>query len=127
MTCVLDIRKDKISSSLPETFNFGLHPSLRLLADCLSTAIYCLVGLTMGFLPSVSSIRSPDILLSKASSQLDVACLSRLRCLADCLDDPDKHARLSNEAKVFPPVCMLEEDVLGITMKNIQPEKGESK
>nr|CDS30323.1 Fanconi anemia group D2 protein [Hymenolepis microstoma] len=129
LTCHFkDKLKDEVDSSLPETFNLGLHSSLRLLADCLSTAIYCLVGLTMGFLPSVSSIRSPDILLSKTSSlQLDFASLSRLRCLANCLDDPDRHARLSNEVKEFPPVCMLEEDVLGLTMRNSQSEKEDEK
>uniref|UniRef100_A0A158QGU2 FANCI_S4 domain-containing protein n=1 Tax=Rodentolepis nana TaxID=102285 RepID=A0A158QGU2_RODNA len=125
LTCHFkDKLKDEVDSSLPETFNLGLHNSLRLLADCLSTSIYCLVGLTMGFLPSVGSIRSPDILLSKTSSpQLDIGCLSRLRCLANCLDDPDRHACLSNEVKEFPSVCMLEEEVLGIAMKNSQSER----
>ncbi|KAM7542885.1 hypothetical protein Aperf_G00000001331 [Anoplocephala perfoliata] len=116
-----DIRKEECDNTLPEIFNLSLHPSVRLLADCLSTALYCLVGFTMGFLPSVNSIRSPDILLSKiASFQTDVTCLTRLRRLAVCLDDPDRHARLPNEAREFPPVCLLEEDVLGITTTNSQ-------
>ncbi|EUB59688.1 Fanconi anemia group D2 protein [Echinococcus granulosus] len=107
---------------------FGLSrlsftPSTRILADCLSTSLYCITALSTGILPVVSALRSPDTLLSKTSPPSDATCLSRLRRLAQCLDNLDVSESSLFDSYHLPTVSMLEDDVLGLaTDPSNQPE-----
>ncbi|KAL5105403.1 Fanconi anemia group D2 protein [Taenia crassiceps] len=107
---------------------FGLsrltfNPTTRILADCLSSSLYCLVALSTGILPVVGVLRSPEVLLSKTSTPSDSTCLSLLRCLAQCLDDPDVSESFLFDRCHLPAVSMLEDDVLGLaTDASAQPE-----
>ncbi|VDM21522.1 unnamed protein product, partial [Hydatigera taeniaeformis] len=107
---------------------FGLsrltfNPPTRILADCLSTSLYCLTALLTGILPIVSVLRSSDVLFSKTSTPSDSICLSRLRRLAQYLDNIDVTDSYLCDKYQMPTVSMLEDDVLGLaTDAPKQPE-----
>ncbi|KAL5961778.1 Fanconi anemia group D2 protein [Taenia solium] len=92
------------------TFNL----TTRILADCLSSSLYCLTALSTGILPVVSALRSPEVLLSKTSTPSDSTCLSRLRYLAQCLDNSDVSESSLFDRHNLPTVSLLEDDVLGL-------------
>ncbi|VDK21170.1 unnamed protein product [Taenia asiatica] len=104
------------------TFNL----TTRILADCLSSSLYCLTALSTGILPVVSALRSPDVLLSKTSTPSDSTCLSRLRYLAQCLDNPDVSESSLFDRHNLPTVSMLDDDVLGLAADASQQSETEN-
>lgn len=74
----------------------------------------------------MSALRSPDVLLSKTSTPSDSACLSRLRYLAQCLDNPDVSESSLFDGHHLPTVSMLEDDVLGLATDASKPSETEN-
>ena len=120
----VEIHGEASENELLDTLNLRLDPSTRLLADCLTTSLYCLTVLSLGRLPAFSSLRtSAENLLTKVAASTtapDDECLSRIVCLARCLDAPKIDHAVEIEVKLnfnrdnLSIACLLDEDTLGV-------------